>query len=108
MIYNISLPDVHTSTICVEIAKLCDSITSLPELFRSEYASEVLSEFISKYSRTETVMPDDHTIGFVVVNTSKKVISISLGKPSKELKETIRKATAPFEKDGIRVELDID
>jgi len=107
VIYNVSIPGMHPSTICVEVARLADSITSLPELIRSEYVNDTLAEFISDFSRTEETRPEDRTVGFVVVNLAKKVVSVSLTRSEESMKDSIRASVRPLEAAGVLVELDL-
>ncbi len=107
IIYNVSVPGLHPSTICVEVSKLTDSISSLPELIHSEYANDSLAEFISAFSRTEETRPEDRTVGFVVVNVARKVVSVSLTKSDESMKRAIQEAVYPLQGAGVHVELDL-
>ncbi len=107
VIYNISIPDMHPSTICVEISRLKDSALAASALFQSDYLNDTLEEFISQYSRTEPVTPDDHTIGFVIVNVRKRVISMSLSHTDSSLRAEINDVALKLEGQNIKVELDL-
>lgn len=105
--YNITVGQYHPSTICVEIGKLADSLRDLKEVLESEYPQDSLAEYIEIYARTDEIMPSDRTLGFVVVNRDKKVISLSFSKIDSALKEEIQKIVEPYQKDNYNVELDL-
>ncbi|MEM0155173.1 MAG: TA0956 family protein [Thermoplasmataceae archaeon] len=107
MMYNISLGDFHPSTICVELSKLESSLREVSELLVSEYPQDSVSEFIEKFARTSQIMPEDKTIGFIVVNKKKMTISISATKISSDLKARIAPIVNGYSERGINAEFDV-
>jgi hypothetical protein len=105
--YNISLGDFHPSTICVELSRLEDSLKEAPELLVSEYPQESVSEFIEKFARTSQIMPEDKTIGFIVINRKNMTISISATRISAELKTRITPILDRCQNMGINTEFDV-
>ena len=104
--FNISLKGLHPSVICVEMVKIGSSSEALLDVLSSEFTEESLHEFIEEYARTDEVMPTDKTLGFVVANAEKKIISFSFANISSEQKESITKASEKFRKAGYNVDLD--
>ena len=78
IMYNVVLGDFHPSTICVERSGFPKSLNGLLSLTNPEYADESLKEYIEEYARTDEIMPQDKTIGFVVFNLQKRIVSVSL------------------------------
>lgn len=105
--YNITLRGRHPAVICVEISKLVDSLKAFPSILSSDYIEEGVQEFIEQYSRTEEVMPDDKTVGFVVVNSEKKVISLSFTSLDQNMVKELESAMDGFRKIGYSVDMDI-
>lgn len=105
--YNITVGSVHPSVICVELSKLIPSLNFLNDLLNSEYIEEGLPEFIENFSRTDEVMPSDKTLGFVVVNSNKKMISFSFSTLNEEAKKELRAAGERFRSIGYTIDLDI-
>lgn len=105
--YNVTVGSIHPSVICVEISNLLPSLESLRELLTSEYIEEGLQEFIENFARTDEVMPTDKTVGFVVVNSNKKVISLSFSSINDEIRDGLKSASATFNEIGYRSELDL-
>ncbi len=66
-------------------------------------------EFIEHFARTDEVMPDDRTVGFVVINAEKKKMAISMSLPAdqKDLANPISQEAEKLRKSGIDVELDL-
>jgi hypothetical protein len=98
----------HPSTICVELPKLIDSINALSDMLGSEYMGEYLADFITDYARSDEIMPDDKTVGFVVLNTAKKKVALAFNDIDKELKEKIQVSGKTFENKGYSVEYDLE
>ena len=105
--YNVVLGDIHPSTICVDIAKLPDSFRDLLEVLIADYPSESMAEFIESYARTDTVMPDDKTLGFVVVNNNKKAVALSFSTLPIEIRDKIMDICTMYRKKSFEVEIDI-
>jgi len=105
--YNITVGNIHPSVICVEISKLVPSLRSLRELLQSGYIEEGLQEFIEDYSRKDEVMPSDKTVGFVVVNSAKRMMSLSFSSISRDLISALRLEADEFKKIGYTTELDV-
>ncbi len=106
--YNIAIKGRHPAVICVELSRLPDSLLSLPQILSSEYVEESLQEFIETYARTDEVKPDDKTVGFVVVNSEKKIISLSFSAVDSNILSSIRAAADEFRKISYTVDLDLD
>ncbi|MCL5988137.1 MAG: TA0956 family protein [Candidatus Thermoplasmatota archaeon] len=107
VMYNISMGKGHPSTICVELSRVADSLNFLRDGLSSEYADEYLSDFIAQYARTDEIMPDDRTLGFIIINTSKKAISLALSRIEKEKIVDIVNAAEMYEELGFDLEKDI-
>ncbi len=105
--YNLSVGSIHPSVICVELSKLLPSLDSLADLLNSEYVEEGLPEFIENFSRTDEVLPTDKTIGFVVLNSTKKMVSFSFSLVEPETKEGLIRAGEKFRQIGYTVDLDL-
>jgi hypothetical protein len=73
----------------------------------SEYIEEGLPEFIEEFSRTDEVLPTDKTLGFVVLNSNKKIVSFSFSAVEPETRKGLEKAGDKFRKIGYSVDLDI-
>ena len=72
-----------------------------------ETSTESLQEYISNYARTDEIKPDDKTIGFVVFNLQKKVLSISLAAIDLEMSAVISSLKDQIQEFGFKVELDL-
>lgn len=105
--YNVTVGEIHPSVICVELSDLIPSLESLSELLGTEYIEDGIMEFIEEFARTDEVMPTDKTLGFVVVNSNKKMISLSFSNIDKELKENLASVADKFKEIGYSTELDI-
>ncbi len=105
--YNLAIGSLHPSVICVEVSKLGDSLDSLVEVLESPYMDEELTEFIENYARTDEILPSDKTIGFIVANSSKKMISFSFSDVPENLNKSIRYHSESFKRLGYSVEIDI-
>ena len=75
--YNLKMSETHPSTICVLASKFEDSFNDLIEVLTSPLPVESLEEYIESYARTDEIMPEDKTIGFVIINKEKKVASLN-------------------------------
>ncbi len=106
--YNISMGKGHPSTICVELSRAADSLNFLRDGLSSEYADEYLSDFISQYARTDEIMPDDRTIGFIIINAQKKAISLAFSSVEREKISDIVNAAEMYEELGFDLEKDVD
>lgn len=105
--YNIVMGDQHPSTVCVELSRLSDSLKNLKEITTSEFLKEELMEFISEYARTDEIMPDDRTLGFIIVNADKHVLSISMSQVDRVLSEQLKKLSEDYLESGFKVDLDL-
>ena len=105
--YNLTVGSIHPSVICVEISNLVPSLDALADLLNSEYIEEELPEFIESYARTDEVMPTDKTLGFVVLNSNKKIISFSFSAVDPETKAGLTKASEKFKQIDYTVDLDL-
>ena len=107
LIYNISVPKRHPSSICVELPRLAESLKGIGELFSPVAQDEALMEFIGDFSRTDEIKPEDRTIGFVVVNVEKRKIAISISDPSGRLAPEVNAAADRLRTLGIETEIDL-
>ena len=105
--YNVVLGDIHPSTICVDLEKLPDSFRDLLEVLISDYPAESMAEFIESYARTDTVMPEDKTLGFVVVNNNKRAVALSFSTLPAGLRKRIEDICEMYRKKSFEVEIDI-
>ncbi len=104
--YNIKMKEKHPSTICVLLSKFEDSLKSMIDVVTSPLVDESLEEFIEEYARTDEIMPEDKTIGFIIINKDKKVISITftqnMGINKKNVEDIIKK----YEELGYKAEIE--
>ncbi|MCL4336830.1 MAG: TA0956 family protein [Candidatus Thermoplasmatota archaeon] len=105
--YNLSLGSIHPSVICVELPNLIPSLDSLVDLLGSAYIEEGLPEFIENFSRTDEVLPTDKTVGFVVLNSNKKIVSFSFSAVETHTKNGLISAGEKFRQIGYSVDLDL-
>lgn len=105
--YNLTVGSIHPSVICVEISNLLPSLDALVTLMESEYIEEELPEFIESYARTDEVLPTDKTLGFVVLNSNKKIVSLSFSKVETETREGLVKAGEKFRQINYKVDFDL-
>lgn len=105
--YNIVMGGQHPSTVCVEISKLPESLKSLRTIINSEFMKDEMMEFINEFARTEEIMPDDRTLGFIIVNSDKLVLSISMSQTDPDLGKTLRDISDEYRRAGFRVDLDL-
>lgn len=106
--YNMTLSGGHPSTICVEMSKFEDSLNFLYEMLGSDYIDEYMDDFIRDFARTDEIMPEDKTLGFVVVNVNKKNMTLAFSRISEEIKKFITSKSSEFKSLGYEVELDIE
>lgn len=105
--YNIVMGEFHPSTICVDRTRFADSLSGLKDLFvPEEFATEALRDYIEAYARTDEVMPEDKTIGFVVFNLQKRIVSVSLNDIKELEKKSFDELTAKLAESGFKCELD--
>lgn len=105
--FNITMGEYHPSTICIEISKLKDSLAGLIDVTNSEYPEESMAEYIEEYARSDEVRPTDRTLGFVVLNRSKKVISLSFSEIDPSVIDSLKNVIKDYEREGFQVELDL-
>ncbi|MCL4342139.1 MAG: TA0956 family protein [Candidatus Thermoplasmatota archaeon] len=105
--FNITIGGIHPSIVCIDIKKIGESCDSLIETLNSGYPEEGLKEFIESFARTDEIMPKDKTLGFVVVNSDRKYISLSFANLSNEHFDLISKKAEAFRKAGFTVEEDL-
>ncbi len=105
--FNITMGEYHPSTICVEMTKLRDSLDGLIDVLNSEYPEESMAEYIEEYARSDVVQPTDRTLGFVVLNKAKKVISLSFSEMEGGIRTEIESSLKNYEKNGYQIELDL-
>lgn len=106
--YNLTMEGSHPSTICVELKNLPNSMRALQGMIDSDYMDEMLQEFITEYARTDEIMPDDRTVGFVVVNIPKKQISFAFNHLEKSTENELKEISHSMEEKGFKVEFDLD
>ncbi|WMT45003.1 MAG: TA0956 family protein [Cuniculiplasma divulgatum] len=106
--YNITVGDRHPAVICVDLSNVRQSLLALADVLSSDYVEEGLQEFIEEFSRTDEVMPEDKTVGFVVVNSTKRVLSLSFASIPEDLAHNLKADADSFRKIGYDVQLDIE
>ncbi len=106
--FNMTLSGGHPSTICVEISKFPQSLSFLKDMLSSEYIDEYMEDFIRDFARTDEIMPDDRTLGFVVINIPRKKMTFAFSRIDETLKKRIRDISSDFGKIGYEVELDME
>jgi hypothetical protein len=106
IMYNVVLGDFHPSTICVERSIFPTTLNGLLSLTDPEYAEESLKEYIEKYARTDEIMPQDKTIGFVIFNLQKRIASVSLSTINESEESALENLRENLEKRGFVFELD--
>ncbi|MGC8515019.1 MAG: TA0956 family protein [Thermoplasmata archaeon] len=106
IMYNVVLGDFHPSTICVERSRFPGSLNALLSLTNPEYAEESLKEYIEEYARTDEIMPEDKTVGFVVFNLQKRIVSVSLSSINASEDAALKKLREKLEGIGFVFELD--
>lgn len=105
--FNITMGEYHPSTICVEMSKLQDSLSGLIEVAKSEYPEESMAEYIEEYARSDEIMPTDRTLGFVVLNKAKKVVSLSFSEMDESTRNGIDPVLESYRESGFQVDLDL-
>ena len=94
VMYNLKMSETHPATICVLASRFEDSFEDLIEVLTSPLPDESLEEYIEQYARTDEIMPEDKTIGFVIINKEKKVASLNFSEKyfdQKKLDEILEK-----------------
>ncbi|WP_010917359.1 TA0956 family protein [Thermoplasma volcanium] len=104
--YNISIENLHPTTICVVMDKFLDSFAELLGVLEDQDQDELM-DFISRYARTDEIRPEDKTVGFVVINSAKKMMSVSFSDIDENVKEKIREIIKPYRDSGYSVEADL-
>ncbi|PYB68014.1 hypothetical protein DMB44_05795 [Thermoplasma sp. Kam2015] len=104
--YNISIAGSHPTTICVVMERFLESFNELYDII-DEDDPDVMMDFISRYARTDEIMPDDKTVGFVVINAQKKLMSVSFSDIDENMKRIIRSTAEKFKNKGFKVEADL-
>ncbi|KAA8923191.1 TA0956 family protein [Thermoplasma sp.] len=104
--YNISMAGSHPTTICVVMEKFLESFSELYEIV-DEDDPDIMMDFISKFARTDEIMPDDKTVGFVVINADKRLMSVSFSDIDENMKRVIKATAEKFKNKGFKVETDL-
>ncbi len=104
IMYNLKMSETHPSTICVLASRFKDSFKDLIEVLTSPLPDESLEEYIEEYARTDEIMPEDKTIGFVIINKEKKVASLNFNEKSADDTE-IQEILEKYKEMGYRTEL---
>jgi hypothetical protein len=103
--YNLKLSETHPSTICVLASRFEDSLKDLIEVLTSPLPVESLEEYIEEYARTDEIMPEDKTIGFVIINKEKKVASLNFNEKNRNYDE-IQKILEKYKDLGFKTEVE--
>ena len=106
--YNITFQGYHPSTICVVIDSLPASLELFKDVINSPLIQDSMNEFIEEFARTDEIMPSDRTLGFVIINSSKKVISFSFSELPREIMDACERSLSDFRKAGYEVEIDVN
>ena len=104
VMYNLKMSETHPSTICVLASRFKDSFKDLIEVLTSPLPDESLEEYIEEYARTDEIMPEDKTIGFVIINKDKKVASLNFNEKSADDSE-IQQILEKYKEMGYKTEL---
>nr|2JMK_A Chain A, Hypothetical protein Ta0956 [Thermoplasma acidophilum] len=104
--YNISMAGSHPTTICVVMDRFLESFSELYDII-DENDTDVMMDFISRFARTDEIMPEDKTVGFVVVNADKKLMSVSFSDIDENMKKVIKATAEKFKNKGFKVETDM-
>ena len=104
VMYNLKMSETHPSTICVLASRFKDSFKDLIEVLTSPLPDESLEEYIEEYARTDEIMPEDKTIGFVIINKDKKVASLNFNEKSADDSE-IQEILEKYKEMGYKTEL---
>lgn len=104
VMYNLKMSETHPSTICVLASRFKDSFKDLIEVLTSPLPDESLEEYIEEYARTDEIMPEDKTIGFVIINKDKKVASLNFNEKGTDDSE-IQKILEKYKEMGYKTEL---
>ncbi len=106
IMYNLKMSEIHPSTICVLLDKFNDSLNDMIDVITSPLPDESLEEYIEQYARTDEIMPDDKTVGFVIINKDKKVISLTFSDTAGIKKDDVNKIIDKYKKIGYKAELE--
>ncbi|WMT55658.1 TA0956 family protein [Acidiplasma sp.] len=104
--YNLKLKNVHPSTICVLLSKFEDSFNALLDVITSPLPEDSLEEFIEGYARTDEIMPEDKTIGFIIINKEKKVVSLTFTQNTGIVRQNVEKILEKYKKLGYKTEVE--
>ncbi|WP_337860063.1 TA0956 family protein [Ferroplasma sp.] len=107
VMYNLKMSETHPSTICVLADRFEDSFRDLIEVLTSPLPVESLEEYIEEYARTDEIMPEDKTIGFVIINKEKKVASLNFNEKTYD-DEEIQKILQKYKELGFKTEIELD
>ncbi|MEM0139626.1 MAG: TA0956 family protein [Ferroplasma sp.] len=105
VMYNLKLSETHPSTICVLASKFIDSLNDFVEVLTSPLQDESLEEFIESYARTDEIMPEDKTIGFVIINKNKSVLSLNFNDGTLD-RDKIGTVVDKYKKLGYKTEIE--
>lgn len=106
IMYNLKMSETHPSTICVLLESFNDSLNDMLDVITSPLPDESLEEYIEQYARTDEIMPDDKTIGFVIINKDKKVISLTFSDVSELKKDEVNNIIDKYKKLGYKTEIE--
>jgi hypothetical protein len=104
--YNLKMSETHPSTICVLLDNFMDSLNDMVDVVTSPLPDESLAEYIEQYARTDEIMPDDRTVGFVIINKDKKVISLTFSDLSGIKKDEINNIIDKYKELGYKTEIE--
>ncbi len=104
--YNLKMSETHPSTICVLLDNFMDSLNDMVDVVTSPLPDESLAEYIEQYARTDEIMPDDRTVGFVIINKDKKVISLTFSDLSGIKKDEINNVIGKYKELGYKTEME--
>ena len=104
VMYNLKMSETHPSTICVLASRFKDSFNDLIDVLTSPLPDESLEEYIEEYARTDEIMPEDKTIGFVIINKDKKVVSLNFNEKGPDDSE-IQEILVKYKEMGYKTEL---
>ena len=106
--YNITVQGYHPSTICVVIDSLPASLEHFKDVINSPLIQDSMNEFIEEFARADEIMPSDRTLGFVIINSNKKVISFSFSEIPGQIMNACEKPLADLKNAGYEVEIDVN
>ena len=106
--YNITVKGYHPSTICVVLDLLPTSLEYIKDVISSPLIQESMGEFIQEFARTDEVMPSDRTLGFIIINSNKNIISFSFSELPKKIMDACQKPLSDLKEAGYEVEIDVN